>query len=396
MENMDKIKTVQQIRDEWKQKLDAAKQEDHESINQKYSEELVSALVLEKTSALLEQYKLAADDEAIAQAIGVRKLTQAEKAYFKEFANTLANPKQALTTAQKDAMPVTTINRLFEDLKQDHELLALVDTTPAGVKKWLVGDFTGAGGWGPLNATIVDEISATITAIDLEVMRASAFMAVIKGIVDLGEQFIELYIRQIMAEVLETVLEKGIVTGNGKDMPVGMNRDLSQAFHPTTGYPEKTAVAIADFGPAEYGAKIALLTKNGKRKVSEVVLIVNPMDYLTKVMPAITLRTPTGEYASTLPFPTKLVQSAEVATGKAILGIGKNYLFGVSRLELAVYAEIRALSDEYLYIAKAYANGRPKDNDSFVVLNIASVVAPAFGVEVKNTTAKPVNTKEVA
>ena len=59
-----------------------------------------------------------------------------------------------------------------------------------------------------------------------------------------------------------------------------------------------------------------------------------------------------------------------------IIGIAKEYLLRASKATIKYYAETRALEDQDLYIAKVYANGRPKDNYSFILVDITGVVAP--------------------
>src|SRR5699024_7842143 len=134
-------------------------------------------------------------------------------------------------------------------------------------------------------------------------------------------------------------LEEAIINGTGKDQPIGMNRQVGDDVTVTGGeYPLKDTVKITDLSPATYGDLLANMTKLPKdsdgneisRKVSNVIMVVNPTDYLQKIMPATTIRGTDGLYRSdVLPFPTRIVQSVQVPQGKAIVGLAKRYFMGV-------------------------------------------------------------------
>lgn len=358
-----------------------------------FTAELAETIAFEQSQSFLDKALLSLNDDRAKQELGLRNLTNEEKVFFKGFMEMVKNPKNALTTKQTDVFPITTINRITEDLKTESELLSVINIHPAGVNKILVGDYSGNGGWGKIETTISDEISAEIKGVDTTVKRGSAFLALAKALIDLGESYVEAFVRGVLTEVLLYVLESGAATGNGKESPIGMDRDLTKKTNDV--YAEKTKIVVNDLTPTTYGKLISKLTKNGKRAVKEVILLTNPMDYLEKVMPAMTVRNANGEYASTLPFPTKVIQVAGLPSGKAILGIGKNYDLGISSITMEVYGELRALNDEYLYLAKAYGDGTPKDNDSFINLNISGLVAPVNQTLIINTEEIPVFTKEV-
>lgn len=358
-----------------------------------FTAQLAETIASEQSQSFLDKALLSINDDRAKQELGLRNLTNEERVFFKGLMETIKNPKNALTTKQTDVFPITTINRITEDLKTASEFLNAINIHPAGVLKILVGDYSGNGGWGKIEAAISNEISAEIKGIDTTVKRGSAFLALAKALVELGESYVEAFIRSVLTEVLLYVLESGCSTGDGKESPIGMDRDLSKKTNDA--YEEKTKIKVTDFLPITYGKLIAMLTKNGKRRVSEVILLTNPMDYLERVMPAMTMRTPTGDYVSTLPFPTKPIQLAGLPRGKAILGIGKNYDLGISSIKMEVFGEARALEDEYLYIAKAYGDGTPKDNESFIVLDISELDAHVNRVLIVNDEDKPVLTKTV-
>ena len=111
--------------------------------------------------------------------------------------------------------------------------------------------------------------------------------------------------------------------------------------------------------------------------MSRVILVVNPADYFTKVLPATTMLTPTGQYVNgILPFPTDIIQSVGVPSGKAVIGIAKKYFMGVGtgkggKLEYS--DEYKFLEDLRTYKIKFYGMGRPYDINAFLYLDISSL-----------------------
>lgn len=108
------------------------------------------------------------------------------------------------------------------------------------------------------------------------------------------------------------------------------------------------------------------------------MLIVNPLDYYTLVMPATVRQTVDGGYINDVfPIPTKVITAAGVKRGEAILGLGNNYWFGVGagtaggKIEYS--DEYKWLEEQRYYKVKLYGNGRPVDNTSFILLDISGL-----------------------
>jgi len=124
------------------------------------------------------------------------------------------------------------------------------------------------------------------------------------------------------------------------------------------------------------------------RPVTQLLLIVNPVDYFTKVMPATAYQRPDGSWVrDILPLPTDVVQSAWVDPGKAILGLGRRYIMALGtgkggRIEYS--DEYKFLEDERTYLIKLYGTGRPMDNTSFLVLDIQNLVPAVPDVHITN------------
>ena len=78
-----------------------------------------------------------------------------------------------------------------------------------------------------------------------------------------------------------------------------------------------------------------------------------------------------------LPIPVDIVQSTAVPSKHAIFGIARRYLMGIGlsrngRIETA--DQYRWLEDERVYKIKGFGNGRPKDNNAFLYLDITNLV----------------------
>lgn len=371
----------------------------HEQDAGKYTEafngicELIEKDVLEKAQELAGVH-----DQQVLASRGVRQLTSKEKKYYEKLIDAFKseNPKQALTNPEI-VMPETVLDAVFDDLQTEHPLLShLSFTNTRGAIKFLfsTNDFQKAV-WGKLCAEITEEIEASFSEIDMTLMKLSAFIPVCEAMLDLGPVWLDSYVRQILYEALANGLEDGIINNlNTTTGPVGMIADM------TTGsggvgaatFTAKTATPITDLQPATLGAQLAKLAVDaaGKsRAIRDVILIVNPTDYFTKVFPATTVMNGAGVYVNNvLPYPMTIIQSAAVATGKAVLGLGYKYFMGIgmdSRAGRIEYSdEFKWLDDERVYKIKLYANGMPMDNNAFQYLDISGLKPATVRVTIEN------------
>ncbi len=337
------------------------------------------------------------NDAEILSKRGFAQLTSKEKAYYEKLISTI-KVNGSLTGADL-TLPTTTIERVFEDLADNHPLLSEIQfQNVTGITELMIrnGDVDLAV-WGPLCAEITKEIASGFSKESVNVYKLSAFLPICKSYLELGPVWLESFIRAILFEALSLGLEKGIITGTGKEQPIGMDRNLKGSVQEGV-YPQKDAVKLNDFKPTTILNEIAKLTKDGKRKISNVIFIVNPFDYLTKILPSTLVLNSAGVYVQTLPYPIKFIESSVVDTGKAIMGLSQKYFLGVASNQKIEYSdEVHFLEDERVYVTKMLANGRPVDNDSFILFDISGLKADSeVKVVVTNTDENPVKTKEVA
>lgn len=331
-----------------------------------------------------------ASDNNILAGRGARVLTSQETKYYEQVIEAWksSNPKQALTLID-ETMPTTVIDSVFEDILEAHPLLNAINFQNTGIlTEILVSTLDGRfmATWGQLCDTIVKELTAGTQVIDLKQKKLSAFIPICKAMLEIGPVWIDRYVRTILGESIANGLEEAIIDGNGLVEPVGMRRNPGGALDPVTGYPLTVLIPISEITPETYGGLLAGLASgpNGLiRTITEVLLIVNPIDYFTKIMPATTVKTPQGTYVNNIfPFPTNLIQSVHVPVGEAIIGLAKRYFFGLGtgkggKIEYSDHYKF--LEDDRYYLTKLYGDGKPLDAVSFKRLDIRAI-RPAYTI----------------
>ncbi len=384
---MGNLDAIQQKRTDILQRMtEAVQANDQEKFTQAFSDlaDAVGESILGDVRALQD-----AQDNSILTARGCRVLTSQERQYYEAVTGAMKSddPKQALTNINK-VLPETVIDAVFEDLVTSHPLLAEIDFRNTGaLVKILLSTTGGAAKWGPLGKTITAELSANFIELDLSLASLTAFLPVNRYMLDLGPAWLDRYVRELLSEALAVELETGIISGNGKDAPIGMMKKLTGAVDGV--YSDKTAVAVTDLSPASYGPLLATLSKgpNGKsRAVSRVLLVVNPEDYFTRVFPATTVRAADGTYSKDVfPFPTTVVQSAAVPAGKAVMGLPAKYFMGLgtqSGGKIEYSDEYKFLERQRIYAIFLYGYGRAMDENAFLLLDISGLKGAALEVRV--------------
>ena len=340
----------------------------------------ISDSIMEQVNGSIENV-----DRAILAGRGRRQLTSKETKFYNDL---IANARnEGVITNIISALPETVIDATMEDMKKDHPLLNFINfTNTSAAVKWVLNNQSGqAATWNALNTEITNKLTGALEIIDLTFCKLTAYMYVTKDMLELGPQWVDAYCRTTLSEALSVGLENGLVDGNGLNTPVGMTRNFTGSLNPSTGYARKSAVAVTSFTPSAYGALLATLAtdkNNQPRPVTRAILICNPADQFTKIVPATTLLTTGGQYVSNiLPFPTDIVQSVAVPSGHAVLGIAKNYFMGLGTSKggkLEYSDEFKFLEDLRTYTIRLYGNGRPKDINSFLYLDISNLAPLAI------------------
>jgi hypothetical protein len=368
---------------------DAVKTGDEEKFAKSFTDlaDTIQQAVIAEAQGLIQSA-----DNTVLAGRGARILTSEENKYYQAIIDAMKsnNPKQALNDLTV-VMPKTTIDLVFEDLTEAHPILSVINFQNTGaLTEFIVNNgYAPAAVWGELTGEIVTEITSSFSKIELSQNKLSAFLPIAKPLLDLGPVWLDRYIRAILGDALASGLETGIVDGDGKSKPIGMTRALSGAVDGE--YPRKEAVPISSLDPDAYSGileKLSTVTKTlvvgnetktivKHRPVSKIILVVNPTDYFTKIMPATTIRNSDGGYNNNVfPFPTTVIQSTAVPAGKAIFGIAEKYFFGLGMAKegkIEYSDEYRFLEDQRVYRIKMYGAGKPLDENAFVYADISGI-----------------------
>mgnify|MGYP003306118148 CR=1 FL=1 len=355
--------------------------------------------VVEQVKADFAELQESKDASVLAQR-GYRQLTSKETKWYQKVIEALksTNPKQAFTAiigsdAEEDLMPTTIIEDVYKHLRDEHPLLKAINFQYVGyITKWILNDHSAQNAiWGKITDEITKEITSSFKVIDVDQNKLSAYAIIELGMLDLGPTFLDGYIRAVLAEAIFAGLEEAIVAGTGVNMPIGLKKDIHEgvSVSSSTGYPDKGKIPVKSFAIADYCALVAQMavTENGRRrKITEVGLIVNMVDYLTKVMPATTVLNAEAKYVNDLfPFPTTVYISNEVDDGEAIMFLKDEYFMGMGGTKNGVIEysdEYKFLEDQRVFKVKQYGAGRAFDNTSALYLDISNL-DPAY-ITVKN------------
>ena len=390
MQNLDKIT---QKKDELRGNLaDAIRANDEQKIGSAMDDwmQFVSDTVMAEANGLI-----AATDRNVLAARGVRQLTAEETKFYESvIASARQAGEQTVITNITSALPQTVIDSVMDDMRAAYPLLDMIDfvNTGAAIKWVLNAQGSQAATWDELNTEITKDLAGALAVVDLTQRKLSAYMFTTQDMLALGPQWVDRYVRAILADAIAAGLETGIVDGNGLKSPIGMTRAFTGSLDPSTGYARKEATSVVTLDATTYGGLLATLATDGNtgktRPISRALLLVNPADYFTKVMPATTVLTPLGTYVGgVLPFPTDIVQSVGVPSGKAVLGIAKKYFLGVGtgkggKLEYS--DEYKFIEDLRTYKIKFYGTGRPYDINAFLYLDISNLVPVIPSVQTVN------------
>lgn len=340
-------------------------------------------------------------DMMVLQSRGLRALTSEENEWYQKFIGAVKTGAKQEITNLTDHMVPTIFDRVIEDMRKAHPLLGAIEIRNAAGAVRMVMNAKQMrsllGSWGPITSAITAQVQGAIRFIDINHNKYTAFFLIPKDFVRFNFGFapmwVDAYIRNILSETVAFGLEKAIVTGDGDGQPTGLAFDVSAQVN--NKYSEKDAVEITTWD--DYRDAIAdnlLLDANGDyRTISEVLMVVNPVDYIKKIRPATQVITQAGiQNMINRAFPTNVVQSPFVTEGTAKVGIAENYFAAINGGQSGIIEysdEYQFLEDNRVYTTRVYGNGRPVDNVSFLNLDISGL--EEYATPVKVTAPVPVN-----
>lgn len=368
-------KKFNEIKTEMKEAIENGESEEFVAAQAKMAKEIENN-ILEEAKDVTNNLINSQNDQNVMTQRGLNPLTVDEREFYNEVITA-----GGFEGAEK-LMPATIFDRVFEDLRKDHPLLAEIDfKNTTGVTEWITREgAVEAAWWGKLTDAIEKKLEMAFKKEDTSLYKLSAYIPVAKAMLDLGPQWLDRFVREVLYESLALALEMAIVNGDGDGKPIGMSRDLEGAVVDGV-YPKKTAQSLTTIDEGTLGRKImAPLTKEGTRKISKALIIVNPLDYWERIFEQLIKKDADNNNTYDvvpLPADVEVIKSIAVTKGEMIVGIARDYFMGVGSTQKIEYSDhYKFLEDERTYIIKQYANGKPIDNDSFLLFNISNM-APA-------------------
>ncbi|MED3710029.1 phage major capsid protein [Peribacillus frigoritolerans] len=338
---------------------------------------MLEALAQDVQGDIMNQVNTSMLDRSIMQARGANVLTSEETKFF----NVVIEEGGFKDT---ETLPKTTQERIFDDLVEGHPLLQQLGIQNLGaVTEFIYGDPEGAAVWGPLFGDIQGQLNATFRKESISQLKLTAFIPLSNDMLKLGPVWVERYVRTMISEAMSVGLERGYVAGTGKDMPIGLLKDLKGSVVDGK-YPDKASVGILTFEPGratinELKGVVEKLSirpvgKDQDEKVrniaGKVVMVVNPFDNFS-IQANATVQNAAGIYVTSLPFNPTITESMFVPKGKVVFFIRGEYVAAVGgAMEVKKFDQTLAMEDATLYIAKQYATGKPKDNYAVQVYDL--------------------------
>lgn len=336
--------------------------------------ELQDALVEDLTEKILTQVRNENMDSQILAARGQNVLTSEERRFFNEVIASGGFTDDSI-------LPVTTQERVFEDLVAAHPLLEAIGLQDLGaVTRFIYSDPEKAYAWGNLFGEIKGQVSTAFREEQIGQLKLTAFAVIPKDMLELGPEYVERYVRALLVESYSVGLEYGLVNGRGpaQNEPIGLMKDVAENGAVT----DKTSSGVLTFAPSQFGEVVAgelhdvikSLSTDEKGKARKVLgkvhMVVNPVDAIS-VQFRNTVQTANGQWVTALPYNIKLVESEEVPEKKALFFVKGEYIAALAGgYKINRFDQTLAIEDAMLYTIKQFANGRPKDNKAALVYDL--------------------------
>lgn len=335
--------------------------------------EMFTALQSDVSEQISTEARNQMNDAQVLSARGQNVLTSEEKRFFQNVIDKKGFDDDSI-------LPVTTQERIFEDIVAEHPLLDALNLKDLGaVTRFIYSDAEKNFVWGELFGPIQGQIGAGFREESITQLKLTAYAVMPNDMLELGPEWAERYVRTVAVETISVGLEYGFVNGNGQSQPIGLLKDKNTDTGAIT---DKASSGTLTFAPSERGEVVAgelfgvvnALSTNAagkRRRVSgRVVMVVNPQDALA-VQFRNTIQTSNGQWVTALPYNIRVVESEEVPTKKAVFFVQGDYIAVVAGgYRLKKFTETLAMEDATLYTIKQFANGRPKDNKTALVYDL--------------------------
>lgn len=338
-------------------------------------DEMFNALQSDLTEKISQEARSEVQDAQILSARGQNVLTSEERKFFNKVIEFGGFDEDSI-------LPVTTQERVFEDLKKEHPLLTAIGLKDLGaVTRFIYSDPNKAYAWGNLFGEIKGQVSTAFREEQIGQLKLTAFAVIPKDMLELGPEWVERYVRELLVESYSVGLEYGLVNGRGPSQsePVGLMKDVDADTGAVT---DKESQGTLTFAPSQFGEIVAgelhdvikaLSTdeKGKARKVlGKVAMIVNPVDAIS-VQARNTIQTANGQWVTALPYNIEVIESEEIPEKKALFFVKGEYLAAIAGgYKLNKFDQTLAMEDAMLYTIKQFANGKPKDNKTALLYDL--------------------------
>jgi HK97 family phage major capsid protein len=286
-------------------------------------------------------------------------------------------------------LPVTTQERVFEDLVAAHPLLEAVGLQDLGaVTRFIKSDPTKAYAWGALFGDIKGQVNAAFSEEQIGQLKLTAFAVIPKDMLELGPVWVERYVRNLLVESYSVGLEYGLVNGRGpaQSEPIGLMKNVDSGTGAVT---TKTSSGTLTFAPSQFGEKVAgelhdviqaLATDaagKSRKVMNKIVMVVNPIDAIS-VQFRNTIQTANGQWVTSLPYNIQVAESEEIPADKALFFVKGEYIAAIAGgYKTNKFDQTLAIEDAMLYTIKQFANGKPSDNKTALLYDLAIDFTPA-------------------
>ena len=326
--------------------------------------DVVDMFASEKNKDLIEEIQAQAikanSDSDYASKLGLRVLSKEEESFYEKFKDI----KQAITGAQIDLIPTSIVDLTLENVKATEPVLKLITFTPAGVKRWITAERTGAYSWSGLTEELKGALSANVKGLVTDLGKLDAYLIIPKAIRELSYQFIDKYFMAILSEALRDGIAYGYLQGTGKEQPIGIYKQIDKTNEDGTHQDKTVNTDLTKFTPKGLAPAKVYLSNKGKRLVNKIYVICNPEDEANYVAPAI--YDAEGNLVSSFKN-IEVIPCTENPKGKAALTLEGKYTMGITEVKINEYKETLATDDADLIVGKVYANGRATaDNVAYI------------------------------
>lgn len=371
----------QELKEKVKQLLENAPAEQKADAIMQSIEMIEEATHADLIQKIVAESERASHDAELKKQLGLRNLSQEERKFYEGFKDI----KQSITANQIDIIPTEIIDRTLDDVKKASPILKLVNMAPANVKKWIVASHSGVAAWGGLTDEIKGELSAEITALNIELHMLSAYLVIPKAIRELSMEFIDRYFMAILSEAMQDGLVKGYLDGDGKTGPIGIFRQIETVESAGTNKAKTVLTTVTKFSPKGLAQVRKTLTNDGKRVIDKLYLICNPSDEAEYVDPAMFGESPTGGYVNKSFIDIEKIVDANCPKGKAAFTIAGYYTMGTTGVRVTEYDQTKAMENADLIIANCYANGRAVDDNVAVIFDVTKLEEYVINVHQTST-----------